>query len=111
MSESKSVDAVVTLLCARCRGNLDDIMMSSPKGWICERCYYITHPFEECATFRDVLHNDDDQVTMRRLVDECVPPDVKRKIRDRFNESMKMRYQMRCSQLGITDADRVSTSG
>ena len=33
MSESKS------LLCARCRGNLDDIMMSSSKGWICERCY------------------------------------------------------------------------
>ncbi len=109
--DAAPVHAVVTQRCARCDGHMDGMMISCHGGWQCERCHYITHPFQEYATFRDVLHNNDDQVTMRRLIDECVPSDVKRKIRDMFNELMRMRYQMRCSQLGITDADRVSTSG
>lgn len=70
--------------CARCSGDMPGIKISSSDGWICERCWYITNPFEECATFRDVLHNGDDQVLMRELVDSLVPSD------------------MRCSDLGIT---------
>lgn len=104
-SHDAPVHATVADRCARCHGSMGGITIGDAEGWICERCYYIQHPFQEYATFRDVLHNNDDQVTMRRLVDECVPPDVKRKIRDRFNELMRMRHQLRCAQLGITDAD------
>lgn len=108
---SASEQPFVTQRCVRCDGPMDGMMISCPGGWQCERCHYITHPFEEYSTFHDVLHNDDDQALMRQLIDRFVPNDAKRKIRDRFNELIRMRYNMRCTQLGITIEDKVSTSG
>ena len=43
--------------CAKCNQELQGISISDKDGWICERCYYILHPFKQYLTFNSVLHN------------------------------------------------------
>lgn len=87
--------------CARCNQQLQGIMVSDKDGWICEKCYYVTHPFKPYLTFSSVLLNVDDQVLLRNLLEIYVPSDVKLRIREKFNEVMKQRYNQRCSDLGL----------
>ena len=87
--------------CAKCNQELQGISISDKDGWICERCYYILHPFKQYLTFNSVLHNMEDQVLLRNLLELYIPSDVKLRIREKFNEEMNMRYNLRCIDLGI----------
>ena len=43
----------------------------------------------------------EDQVLLRNLLELYIPSDVKLRIREKFNEEMNMRYNLRCIDLGI----------
>jgi hypothetical protein len=52
------------------------------------------HLIEERPTFKAVIYNWDDQVTVRKLLMECVPEDAQAKIVARFNQHVRERNRI-----------------
>lgn len=52
-------------------------------------CYFQQNPIKARTTFLEVLNNCDDQVIVRRLLEELVPMDAKIEVVRRFNEAMR----------------------
>ena len=84
--------------CEYCGKPLTGLMISTGTGMACEPCYYKKHPFVPKDSFLGVLCNCDDQVLVRRLLEEDVPPGTKARIIDNFNREMTRRYTERLAR-------------
>ena len=87
--------------CIHCGSFLERLRISDFGGMSCEKCYYQRHPFYPHAEFQSMLAAADDQLLIRQLLNEHVPPDVKNQVRDQYNKIRSERYGMRCRELGF----------
>jgi len=55
--------------------------------WAHQACYRRANPYKP-KTFKEVLHNNQDQAIVRELLIHLVPDDVKKKIVYHFNDYM-----------------------
>lgn len=88
-------------ICSECNHpilNSEMFIMTDGGSVTHSRCYHIANPPRVRETFSEVLCNGDDQVIVRELLIQLVPPHEQRQIIALFNHNMKERHVRRIAK-------------